>query len=280
MVVDQQDNIDGGIDMTNEPPNKKRSIVASSSTRRILPVKYAISKNANGQLSCPVTDCAEPSSSNTELLSHVLDHCRDTGSCVLCPENASNPFTPISFLTRGGQPIRDYTKPLKEHMQRHLPPTFFCEEPGCSKSFYTNTDMLQHMESHTKSEQVACAQCGGKVVKTYMKKHLKSFCPERDADSEEIYECHCGAQFSRQDMFYKHTRAAHRRRDEIIDTAHHTEMFDAGTPGLGLDVTTAIERSLRMHLDQQHEDDKEQEPIGTTRKKIRGKNSGRGVGYV
>lgn len=188
---------------------------------------------------------------NEELLSHVLDHCKEIGSCVLCPEDVANPFTPASFLTRGGLPIRDYTKPLKEHVQRHLPPTFFCEEEGCNKSFYTKPDVLQHMEGSTKSEQVVCSQCGNKVVKTYMKQHLKSFCAEHGGDGEEIYECHCGAQFSREEMFYKHARAAHRRRDEIIDTAQNAGMFGAGMPGLGLDVSVTIERSLRMRMSEE-----------------------------
>lgn len=265
------------------PPSRQGKAVLKTSERRSVVQKYGILVTDNGSRLCPHKGCSAGESDLEKLRDHILDHCRQAGRCVLCPDHVSNPFNSQSFVLPSGRERPGYTKPQREHVERHLPPTFHCEEEGCSKSFHTLADYLQHQEGHERSQMVTCSQCHQSIRKTYMKTHLHAHCPSRDKENDSLIECNlCHAQFSKVDMFYKHMRAAHQRREEIITTAMTSGLFSAGLPGLGLDVSAAIEESVK--LSQAHKADAESSGLLPAqehgRSKVNGKSVGEAVRFV
>ncbi|KAJ9612071.1 hypothetical protein H2200_003666 [Cladophialophora chaetospira] len=225
------------------PPPPPAETVVKTRGNRLVVEKYGIALNNEGHQLCPAEGCAASIPALGSLRDHILDHCRQAGKCVLCPDHHKNPFTPETFqLNRRG-----YKKAQYEHVDRHLPPTYHCQVEGGSKSFHTESDYLQHQEGHDRSQQVDCHQCGQSIRKTYLKQHLQSHYPARDKNNDVLLRCEiCGTEFSKPDMFYKHTRSAHRRRDQIVGTALSTGLFASGLPGLGLDVSAAMEESTKL----------------------------------
>jgi hypothetical protein len=79
-------------------------------------------------------------------------------------------------------------------------------------------------------------------------------------------------------MFHKHTRKVHFRRDEILTTALSTTLFSTGLPGLGLDVSAAMEDSARMKQILPMGVKDEHEVLLTNQKwKVNGKSVGQAV---
>ncbi|KIX97943.1 uncharacterized protein Z520_06021 [Fonsecaea multimorphosa CBS 102226] len=265
-----------------ERPDKS---VLKASKKRSVVEKYGISINDDGDRMCPIQDCNASWPTLEGLRDHILDHCRQAGKCVLCGDDRKNPFNRESFRLPSGPMRRGFTKLQREHMERHLPPTYDCEEQGCSKSFHTESDYLQHQEGHEQSQLINCTQCGQSIRKTYVTQHLQAHCPARNKANDGLIRCGiCQAEFSKVDMFHKHVRAAHQRRDEIVGTATLAGLFSAGLPGLGLDVSAAIEESTRLNASSmaiQHGNyfDTAQAP-NEGRWKVNGKSVGHAVGFT
>lgn len=225
--------------------------------KRMVPYRHPVHQNETGEYICPYEPCRTTIPFMEDLRKHLVNHCKTEGRCILCPASVEpNPYTTAGFRTNTG-----YITPnagtsvtlLKEHVQRHLPPTFFCKEEGCEQSFFTAPDLVQHAQSHAKNQLIACLLCGAKFRKTYLNRHLADYCAMRDrSNGDNTYQCAvCSEVFNDLSKLYRHTAKVHQQKDEVIGVAQEARLLDAGLPSLEVGTSTIIQTSIDMRLQQQ-----------------------------
>ncbi|XP_015923621.1 zinc finger protein 41 [Parasteatoda tepidariorum] len=98
---------------------------------------------------------------------------------------------------------------LIAHMQVHTgSKPFACDDPNCSKSFARNEELTRHRRIHSGYKPHHCNSCGkcfGR--KDHLSKHLKT---HLQVSEKKVYVCRmCGHRYTRSDALTRHRSNAH-----------------------------------------------------------------------
>uniref|UniRef100_A0A8D8I8F6 Zinc finger protein 555 n=1 Tax=Culex pipiens TaxID=7175 RepID=A0A8D8I8F6_CULPI len=163
---------------------------------------------------CPNSSCLRVFPNNEELQRHLRKDVHNLHVCDIC-----------------GTALR-HKHSLEIHLARHTGvPSFSCEY--CSSSFFTNTELKNHVKSiHTTGEFFRCSECGSSFKsKKLLNQHLESH-------QERKYEClACEFSFKTKQHLRRHVVTVHQ---EVRFHCDHCEM------------SYGRKDKLRMHLERAH----------------------------